>query len=74
MGNYHFAIVVEKDKEGYFAYCPQLQGCYTQGETFEEAVENIKDAIKLHIEDRLANNESVTSSEIVSLSSVEVTA
>ena len=74
MRNYHFAIVVEKDKQGYFGYCPELQGCYTQGETFEEVIENIKDAIKLHVEDRLANNEAVTTSEIVSLSSVEVTA
>ena len=72
MGNYHFAVVVEKDKEGYFAYCPELQGCYTQGETFEEVIENIKDAMKLHVEDRLTHNESVTTSEIVSLSSVEV--
>ena len=54
MGSYHFAIVVEKDEQGYFAYCPELQGCYTQGETFEEAVGNIKDAIKLHVGDRLA--------------------
>ncbi len=74
MGDYRFAVVVEKDKEGYFAYCPELQGCYTQGETFEKVVENIKDAIKLHVEDRLANNELVTTSEIVSLSTVEVTA
>ena len=74
MGEYRFAVVVEKDKQGYFAYCPELQGCYTQGKTFEEVIENIKDAIKLHVEDRLANNELVTSSEIVSLSSVEVIA
>ncbi len=74
MGDYRFAVVVEKDKQGYFAYCPELQGCYTQGETFEEVVENIEDAIKLHVEDRLANNEPVTTSEIVSLSTVEVTA
>ena len=73
MEGYRFAIVVEKDKQGYFAYCPELQGCYTQGGTFEEVIENIKDAIKLHVEDRLANNEPVTTSEIVSLSSVEVT-
>ena len=74
MAGYRFAIVVEKDKEGYFAYCPELQGCYTQGKTFEEVIKNIKDAIKLHIEDRLANNETVTTSEIISLSSIEVTA
>ena len=74
MANYRFAVVVEKDKEGYFAYCPELQGCYTQGETYEDVIENVKDAIKLHVEDRLANNEPVTTSEIVSLSSVEVAA
>ena len=74
MGNYYFAVVVEKDKEGYFAHCPELQGCYTQGETFEEVMENIRDAIKLHVEDRLANNEPIATSEMVSLSSIEVTA
>jgi len=73
MRGYRFAIVVEQDEQGYFAYCPELQGCYTQGETFEEVIENIKDAVKLHVEDRLANNEPVTTSEIVSLSSIEVT-
>ncbi len=72
MRNYHFAVVVEKDEDGYFAYCPELQGCYTQGQTFEEVMENIKDAMRLHVEDRLANNESVPTSEVVSLSTLEV--
>ncbi len=72
MRNYHFAVVVEKDEDGYFAHCPELQGCYTQGQTFEEVMENIKDAIRLHVEDRLANNESVPTSEVVSLSTLEV--
>jgi predicted RNase H-like HicB family nuclease len=72
MAEYHFAVVVEKDEHGYFAYCPELQGCYTQGETFEDVMENIKDAIKLHVEDRLANNETIPTSEVVSLSTLEV--
>jgi predicted RNase H-like HicB family nuclease len=72
MKTYRFAIVLEKDEEGYFAYCPELQGCYTQGDTFEEAMANIKDAIKLHVEDRLANNEPITTSETISFSSLEV--
>jgi predicted RNase H-like HicB family nuclease len=50
-------IVVEADTEGYFVSCPALQGCYSQGENYEQAVKNIKDAIRLHIEDRLANGE-----------------
>ena len=53
MKNYRFSVVVEKDREGYFASCPELQGCYTQGETYEKVLENIKDAIRLHVEDRL---------------------
>jgi len=50
-------VVIEKDADGYFAYCPQLQGCYTQGDTYEEALENIRDAIGLHVEDKLADGE-----------------
>ena len=50
---YKFTVVVERDEDGiYIASVPLLQGCYTQGETYEEALENIKDAIKLHIEAR----------------------
>ena len=53
MPGYKFTVVVEKDEDGlYVASVPLLQGCYTQGETYEEALENIKDAIKLHIEAR----------------------
>ena len=53
MANYHVSVIVEKDKNGYFAFSPDLKGCYTQGDTYEEVIENIKDAIRLHIEDRI---------------------
>ena len=50
MPDYKFTVVVERDEDGlYIASVPLLQGCYTQGETYEEALENIKDAIRLHI-------------------------
>ncbi len=53
MPKYRFTIVVERDEDGvYVASCPAIQGCYTQGDTYEEAVENLKDAITLHIEAR----------------------
>jgi predicted RNase H-like HicB family nuclease len=65
-------IIVEADADGYFVSCPPLQGCYSQGDTYEEAVENIKDAIRLHIEDRLADGEEVPEHVSVSLSTVEV--
>ena len=41
---------IEKDEHGYYAYCPALEGCQTQGDTVEEALSNIKEAIELYIE------------------------
>jgi predicted RNase H-like HicB family nuclease len=65
-------IVVEGDADGYFVSCPALQGCYSQGETYEEAVENIKDAIRLHLQDRIASGEEIPEHVSVSLTTVEV--
>jgi len=72
MKTYRFSVVIEKDKEGYFAFCPELQGCYTQGDTYEEALENIKDAIRLHVEDRIKDGEDIPQPESASLTSTEV--
>ncbi len=72
MKNYKFSGVIEKDKDGYFAFCPELQGCYTQGDTYEEALENLKDAIRLHVEDRLASGEEIPQPESISLTSLDV--
>ena len=47
-----YPVVLEQDPEagGYVVSCPTLQGCVSQGETEEEALENIKDAIKTYLE------------------------
>ena len=67
-----YRVKLEKTDEGYAVWCPGLPGCWSQGATEEEALENIKDAIRLHVEDRLANNEPIPTSEVVSLSTLEV--
>jgi predicted RNase H-like HicB family nuclease len=72
MKNYRFSVVIEKDKNGYFAFCPELQGCYTQGDTYEEALENAEDAISLHVKDILEAGEELPEVEFVSLTSLEV--
>ena len=73
MPDYKFTVVVERDEDGlYVASVPLLQGCYTQGETYEEAMTNIKDAIKLHIEARKALGEEVPIE--VAIDEVEVVA
>jgi predicted RNase H-like HicB family nuclease len=60
MAAYEFTVVIEKDEDGRFvAICPALEGCYTEGETEKEAKDLIRDAIRLHIESRLARKEPI---------------
>ncbi len=67
-----FTVIIEEDNNGFFAYCPQLQGCYTQGETYEEALLNIKDVIKLHTEDRIEEGQTWRSPKSINVTSLEV--
>lgn len=45
-------VVLEKDEEegGYTVYVPSLPGCISEGDTKEEALINIKEAIELYLE------------------------
>lgn len=44
-------IVLERGQDGYIvAHCPALKGCWSQGKTEEEAVQNITEAIQLYFE------------------------
>lgn len=47
---YKISAVVEHDEHGYYAYCPELLGCQTQGDSLEEVLENIHEAIELYLE------------------------
>jgi predicted RNase H-like HicB family nuclease len=72
MNNYRFSVIVEKDEDSYFASCNELQGCYTQGETYEELMKNIKDAISLHVEDRIEAGEEIPQSQYISLTLMDL--
>lgn len=74
MNTYRFSIIIEQDEHGYFVRCPELQGCYSQGDTYEEAMKNIKDAIRLHVQDRMADRERLPVMRSMSIGSVEVAA
>lgn len=58
--SYTFGVVIEKDDDGYFGYCPSLEGCCSQGESHITTLENLRDAIKLNVEDKLASGEPVS--------------
>ena len=61
-----FNAIIEKDENGYFAYVPRLDGCVSQGDTYEETLDNIKEALELYLE-------SLKEDERVSLSSQKTT-
>ena len=41
----------------YFAICPELKGCFTQGDTYEEAYTNLKELVNITIKEELAEDE-----------------
>ena len=44
------SVVIEQDEDGFFAYCPQLEGCHSQGNTLDEIMRNIQEAVSLYLE------------------------
>jgi predicted RNase H-like HicB family nuclease len=66
------SIVIEKDDSGYYAYCPELAGCQTQGDTFEEVMANIKEAIELYLETLSAEEIKASLSREILTTSLEV--
>lgn len=62
-------IIIEKDEFGYYAYCPDLEGCQTQGDSLDEVTENIKEAIELYLETLSEKDKiSLTAREILTTS------
>ena len=52
---YQVSVLVEPLEEGgYYAECPILPGCHVEGINYWEALENLEDVIRIHIEGRLA--------------------
>jgi len=53
-----FKVLLDPDEEtsGYVVTCPALPGCYSQGDTIDEALANIREAILLCLEDMQAQN------------------
>jgi predicted RNase H-like HicB family nuclease len=49
MRTFTFPVIIEKDKDGFYAVCPALPGCISQGDTYKEAVANIKEAMELYV-------------------------
>jgi predicted RNase H-like HicB family nuclease len=66
------SVIIEHDEHGYFAYCPELKGCHTQGQTLEEVLANIREATALYLETLSAEERSALLSREVLTTTVEV--
>ncbi|MCL4855630.1 MAG: type II toxin-antitoxin system HicB family antitoxin [Bryobacteraceae bacterium] len=68
------SVVIEMDEHGFYAWCPELKGCQSQGTTLEETVANIKEAIELYLETLSADERDVLLSREILTTTVEVNA
>lgn len=60
MRSYRVPIVIEPCEEGgYYATCPSLPGCASQGETYLEALANIEEAVQGYVESLIAHGDPV---------------
>lgn len=73
---YDFKVLLEPDEEvgGYVVTCPSLPGCYSQGDTIEDALANIREAILLCLEDLRAQKATIPDASKLLIGSVAVTA
>lgn len=47
----HYTVLLEREEDGgYHAFCPALKGCHSQGDTLDEALVNIREAIQAYLE------------------------
>ncbi|EAJ3733986.1 type II toxin-antitoxin system HicB family antitoxin [Campylobacter upsaliensis] len=59
--------IIEKDQDGYFARILELEGCVSQGNTYEEALFNIKEAGELYLESLENEEKSIIENKITSI-------
>lgn len=59
---YNYKVVVEECEEGgFYAECPAFPGCHVEGETYEETMKEMKEAVRAFIDDNLLRNEELPS-------------
>ena len=63
---YNYTVLLEKEADGgYHVFCPTLKGCHSQGDSVEEAIENITEAIELYLESLRTDNLSIPQEDLL---------
>jgi predicted RNase H-like HicB family nuclease len=66
------SIVIEKDEYGYYAFCPEMKGCHSQGDSLDDVLINMKEAIELYLETLSDEEKSACLSKEILTTSLEV--
>ncbi|MDH4271270.1 MAG: type II toxin-antitoxin system HicB family antitoxin [Candidatus Aminicenantes bacterium] len=72
MDEYRFSVVIGGNGNGWVAVCPEFGDCEARGETYEEALANIREAIQVRIEDSLGDNEDIPQAETVNFTTLRL--
>ncbi|HDP34658.1 MAG TPA: type II toxin-antitoxin system HicB family antitoxin [Candidatus Hydrogenedentes bacterium] len=75
MNTYRFQVVIEQDEDGFFvADVPALRGCHTQGRTYEEVMENIREVILLCVQEMREDGMEINPNfpEVIGIKTLEV--
>lgn len=63
---YNFTVIFERESDGgYHAFCPALKGCHTQGDTYDDTLKNIREAIELYIESLRAHKKPIPFEDVL---------
>lgn len=69
---YNYKVVIEECEEGgFYAECPAFPGCHVEGETYEETIKEMKEAVKVFINDYKDKNEELPSDNFL-VTSIQV--
>jgi predicted RNase H-like HicB family nuclease len=66
------SVVIERDDHGYYAWCPELKGCQSEGTTLDEVMANIREAIDVYVETLSEEEREAALSREILTTSVEV--
>jgi predicted RNase H-like HicB family nuclease len=71
---YDYTVIVEREEDGgYHAFVPALKGCLTQGDSLEQVLERLQEAIGVYLEDLKAEGEPIPTDDVI-IRSVQVAA
>ncbi len=63
---YRYTIILDREPDGGFhTYCPALKGCHSQGDSLDEAVENMREAMEAYLESVEAHGDPIPREDLL---------